>query len=576
MFKNKKYFFILIFLVLVSCKEKESVPQVNKDVLDFPDVQSDNNLIARMIDLQKDTVKPVQNSKMLDLSGFRATQSSTNYGAGAGFAIDGNTNSDFMENDILNSVTHTKTQHDPWWQVDLEISRPIDRIIVWNRTDDEVGHRLNNYVLEILDEYDSIVFSYGHRHNYKGVNTFVRDTISGINTFGRYVKIRLETHLRNRERLSIAEVQLFTFEPDKKTISNRTYTDSNGIDSQSKKSWVDSPVKLQNTNSKEDKRDNESIDKRNMNMIDLTGFKATQSSTSYGAGAGLAIDGNTYSDFMENDIFNSTTSTYLEKDPWWQVDLEKPTKIDQIIVWNRTDGGVGFRLNGYILEILDKSGEVVYSYQHKHNFSGADSFVRDTISGINTFGRYVKIRLETHLGNGERLSIAEVQLFTFEPDKKTISDYTYIDSSEIDLRRFKATQSSTNYGAGAGLAIDGNTYSDSIENDIFNSTTSTQHEEDPWWQVDLESPTKIDHIVIWNRTDDHAGFRLNSYILEILDNSNKVVYSYQHQHNYSGADSFVSDTISGVNTTGRFVRVRLETLGKKQRLSIAELQLFSN
>lgn len=449
MFKNKKLFFILIFLTLVSCKENMNIPRVKKGVLDFSDLQSDkldiinlqevgeyyweqvannvnghynetfittdHNFVTRSIDLQKDTVKPIQNSKMLDLSGFVATQSSTNYGAGARFAIDGNTNSDFLENDLLNSVTHTRTQHDPWWQIDLEISRPIDRIIVWNRTDDEVGHRLNNYVLEILDESESIVFSYRHKHNYKGVNTFVRDTISGINTYGRYVKIRLETHSRNSERLSIAEVQLFTFQPDKKAISDRTYIDFSGIDKRSKNSLVDSSVKLRNPNAKtihlkEGKKDNEYIDAKNMNSIDLTGFKATQISTNYGAGARFAIDGNTYSDFMENDIFNSTTSTYPEKDPWWQVDLEKPTIVNYIIVWNRTDGGVGFRLNGYILEILDNSGKVVYSYRHKHNFSGADSFVRDTISTANTIGRFVRIRLETG-GRKETLSISELQLF---------------------------------------------------------------------------------------------------------------------------------------------------------------------
>ena len=163
-------------------------------------------------------------------------------------------------------------------------------------------------MLEILDEYEDIVFSYRHIHNYKGVNTFVRDTIFGINTFGRYVKIRLETHSRNSERLSISEVQLFTFQPDNKMISNRTYIDSSEVDSQSKKSLVDSSVKLGSTNSKaiylkDGKKDNEFIDTRNMNEIDLTGFIATQTSTNYGAGAGLAIDGNTNSDFLENDIF---------------------------------------------------------------------------------------------------------------------------------------------------------------------------------------------------------------------------------------------------------------------------------
>lgn len=378
-------------------------------------ITTDNKFIVRSNDLEKDTIKPIQNLKMLDLRKFKATQSSTNYGAGAGFAIDGNVDSDFKWNDLFNSVTCTQTQHDPWWQVDLETGRPIDHIIVWNRTDDEVGFRLNNYVLEILDEFGNIVFSYRHKHNYEGTNSFVRDTISRINTLGRYVKIRLETHSRNKERLSIAEVQVFTSQFVKNEIPDRTYLDLNKEGNQSKKSFVDSSVKLQNTNTKtdrtkEDKPSRDPIDTRNMNRIDLTGFKATQTSTNYGAGAGLAIDGNTNSDFLANDIFNSITCTHPEQDPWWQVDLEKPTKIDHIIIWNRTDGNVGFRLNNYILEILDKSGKVIYNYQHKHNYTGSDSFVRDTISGVNTTGRFVRIRLETS-GRKERLTITELQLF---------------------------------------------------------------------------------------------------------------------------------------------------------------------
>lgn len=378
--------------------------------------------------LQYDTLEPVQHVKMLDLTKFKAIQSSTNYGAGARFAIDGNMDSDFKENDLFNSVTCTRTQHDPWWQVDLETLKPIDHIVVWNRTDDGVGFRLNNYVLEILDEAKRVVFTYRHEHNYDGTNSFVSDTISKINTLGRYVKIRLETHSRNRERLSIAEVQLFTFQLDN-NVTNRVFSDSKKKASRPENSFVepvqklgikdtediviskepnDSTVKI--SDKTKDKYYRELIDTKDMNLLDLTGFTATQTSTNYGAGADFAIDGNTNSDFLVQDLFNSISCTYAEVDPWWQVDLEKSTEIKRIIVWNRTDGNVEFRLNNYILEILNESHKVIYRYKHQHNYTGTSSFVRDTIYGVHTSGRFVRIRLETG-GKKERLTITEVQLF---------------------------------------------------------------------------------------------------------------------------------------------------------------------
>jgi len=46
-------------------------------------------------------------------------------------AIDGNTNGNFQDG----SVIHTMTQVDPWWQVDLQLTATVSRVIIWNRTD---------------------------------------------------------------------------------------------------------------------------------------------------------------------------------------------------------------------------------------------------------------------------------------------------------------------------------------------------------------------------------------------------------------------------------------------------------
>jgi hypothetical protein len=78
----------------------------------------------------------------------QATQSSTDYNGPAPLAIDGKTDGDYK----AGSVTHTAVSDDPWWEVDLQVVKPIDRVVVFNRTDGDVGSRLNGFRLAVLDE----------------------------------------------------------------------------------------------------------------------------------------------------------------------------------------------------------------------------------------------------------------------------------------------------------------------------------------------------------------------------------------------------------------------------------------
>jgi hypothetical protein len=78
-----------------------------------------------------------------------AKQSSTAYGGEAQRAIDGKTDGDFYKGQ---SVSHTDGQKDPWWEVDLGKLVDIDRIAIWNRTDSNVGVRLADFQVSILDE----------------------------------------------------------------------------------------------------------------------------------------------------------------------------------------------------------------------------------------------------------------------------------------------------------------------------------------------------------------------------------------------------------------------------------------
>jgi hypothetical protein len=88
--------------------------------------------------------------------------------------------------------------------------------------------------------------------------------------------------------------------------------------------------------------------------------KPSQSSTSNDAPAELAIDGNTNGNFFQA---MSTTHTNSEKDPWWEVELSEATRVDRIVVWNRTDGNVGSRLANLRIRLLDQQRERVWQFQ---------------------------------------------------------------------------------------------------------------------------------------------------------------------------------------------------------------------
>ncbi len=83
--------------------------------------------------------------------------------------------------------------------------------------------------------------------------------------------------------------------------------------------------------------------------------KARQSSVSNGGEAARAIDGKT------DGSFASGTQTHTqenERNPWWEVDLGGNRTIESVVVWNRTEGELGRRLEGFTLKVLDADRDV--------------------------------------------------------------------------------------------------------------------------------------------------------------------------------------------------------------------------
>lgn len=85
--------------------------------------------------------------------------------------------------------------------------------------------------------------------------------------------------------------------------------------------------------------------------------KASQSSLYADAAAKRANDGNTEGDYQKSSVAHTSGN---ENDPWWEVDLKAAKPIDRVVVWNRTDGGTGKRLDGFHVVLLDDKRQTVW------------------------------------------------------------------------------------------------------------------------------------------------------------------------------------------------------------------------
>ena len=126
------------------------------------------------------------------------------------------------------------------------------------------------------------------------------------------------------------------------------------------------------------------------------------------APASNAVDGNTDGNYFHGSI----SHTGLDSNAWWQLDLGASSTINNIVVWNRTDGSSS-RLNDYWVFVSDSpftSADTPAALQGRSgvwsNHQTSTPNPSSTIA-VNAQGRYVRIQLS----GTNFLHIAEVQIF---------------------------------------------------------------------------------------------------------------------------------------------------------------------
>jgi hypothetical protein len=136
-------------------------------------------------------------------------------------------------------------------------------------------------------------------------------------------------------------------------------------------------------------------------------------------------------------------------------------------------------------------------------------------------GGFVLSRLEVFedpITPAENVTFVRVEL----PDRHdylTMSEVEVFRGEENVARTGTARQSSTAYEGEARLAIDGSTHPHFATG---RSISHTAFNDNPWWEVELQEPTRVDRVVLWN--EDSHPYRMIGSRVSLLDSQRNPIW----------------------------------------------------
>ena len=168
--------------------------------------------------------------------------------------------------------------------------------------------------------------------------------------------------------------------------------------------------------------------------------RSTQQSSTISAGgitgsAFKAVDGNTNGNFFTSPAQNSSVAaTQNQSQPYWQVDLQSNNLIEEIRVYNRTDGSSRSN-NAYVLvsdSPFTSSSLSTSRSQADYEFFISGQVGSPNIVSPNVTGRYVRIQMQ---GSGF-LTLAEVEVMGCPSNSLNSNPNTLITILNSDLLHF--------------------------------------------------------------------------------------------------------------------------------------------
>ncbi|KAK2913234.1 hypothetical protein Q8A67_001633 [Cirrhinus molitorella] len=450
----------------------------------------------------------------------------------------------YVVDGLYDSCSHTNSETDPWWSVDLLNEYQVEKVAITNRDDIFNYLRINGAVVRV-GNFPNNIYSNPICATITTIPPGATDTYS-CEMVGRYVIV----HIPGDEKtLTLCEVEVYG-----QLIGNLA---SNGT--------------------------------------------VTQSSTSGDWFAEKAIDGNRGLQRLRIGC----SSTLTETNPWWRLDLSHVYRISRVVITNRNDCCVE-QMNGAEIRIgnsLENNGNdnplcavipaIPGGDSYSYSCGGMDGrylnlFIPGskktiTLCEVEVFGEgpilkrstvKIKLNFRHDLTNPtmrenilEKLGSAladrgftNVTLSWYQTPQQVIQK---VDAPKKNIAiNGKAVQSST-LRYEANKAID--------NGDLY--CTHTETETNPWWRLDLLDIQIIKEVIVTNRIDccfeqiNGAEIRVGNS-LENNGNSNPICAEI------SGIPAGQSVSYSCGEMQGRYVNVVIP--GDSKNLTLCEVRVYGN
>lgn len=438
-----------------------------------------------------------------------AEQSSTIHGDTAANAVNGH-----------ESLSHTDCEVNPWWEVDLLSPRAVNGVVIHNR-EDCCFERLNGILIELLDGNGAVTGSIQHDLVANGeINTMWVTTFADV--MASKVRLSVQHGEGTCDFLNLAEVEVRSI-----CVEGDACLTGFGCDHGNVAKCK--PARQSST------------------------LPASDFMTIYQGVAGDAVDGT-----------ESLAHTDCEQDPWWEVNLLYRREVSEVVLHNREDCCFE-RLNGVIVDLLDKEHNVISRVQHNFEAEGEINTMWVARFPPMSMAWYVRVMVENAAGTCDFLNLAEVEVISACEE----GDACMNPASECvqgNVAQCKpARQISTVDGAVARNAVDSE-----------RSISRTDCEERPWWEVDLQGSYHVSEVVLFNRIDC-CQEELNNVMVELVNATGHTVKMVQHDP--------ITDGIINATWAAMFdhfgdyankVRVSLlNEVGECKNLHLADIQVMS-
>lgn len=245
--------------------------------------------------------------------------------------------------------------------------------------------------------------------------------------------------------------------------------------------------------------------------LNKTAYQASVFSNTYGRYAAyLANDGDLETSYQVGGV-PKCSITGREINPWWAVDLDRPTAVYRVDLTNRGDGNDAYRSNNFIVGLTNvsplQSTPTLWKYTVCGQYPGAvPAGATVSVYCQNNLppSRYVIVQFPIT----EHMNFCELKVLVRVPDDLLLN-------VALNKPSFQVSTYVDSFGQhSASLANDGSRQTNFLVRE--NGCAASNPETDPWWAVDLGVRTVIYHVTLTNR-GDAAGYRSNSFIVGLTN-----------------------------------------------------------